>query len=160
MKRKTAKAKPRKIPAWRLAKCLELLRAQVNQLAPNRSRVSDMKRPTTEKVKGGSIGDLAHSQKSSDHNPNARGIVCALDITHDPAHGCDAGVIAEALRVSQDSRIKYVIYASRIFSATVDRWRWRPYTGSNPHTAHVHISVYDEEADWKLPKIKKARKVR
>jgi hypothetical protein len=32
--------------------------------------------------------------------------------------------------------------------------KWRPYNGSNPHTAHVHVSVrkgakyYDDDKPW------------
>jgi hypothetical protein len=139
MAKKRRKVKRRRGIVPRLARSLAILRDQVNALAPKRSKVSD-----------GWIGDIAHAKKISDHNPNERGIVTAFDITHDPTRGCDALDIAEALRISRDHRIKYVIFASRIFSSTIDAWRWRPYTGTNPHIRHVHISVYDDEAKWNL----------
>ena len=46
---------------WRLARSLETLRAQINRIAPNRSKVSD-----------GTIGDAKHASRSSDHNPWAK----------------------------------------------------------------------------------------
>jgi hypothetical protein len=138
---------------WRTAQCLLKLRAQVNQMAPNRTTASD-----------GTIGDAAHQSRSSDHNPWVRdgavGVVTALDITHDPTHGCDAGRIAEALRTSHDSRIKYIIWNRQIASSAPKHgrpaWAWRPYSGENPHTHHVHVSVqpqkalYDSTEQWVL----------
>lgn len=137
---------------WRVAKSLERLRAQINAMAPNRSKISD-----------GGIGDPAHAKRNSDHNPwvdfdGRRGVVTARDFTHDPSGGCDAGAVAERLRVSQDPRIKYIISNSRIASSAAKDgqppWAWRPYTGKNKHDHHFHISVkeeksfYDDEKDW------------
>src|SRR5512133_1794521 len=99
----------------RVAKSLRTLYEQINALAPHRNTRDD-----------GTIGDARHRARKSDHNPDARGIVRALDVTHDPAHGCDAGKIAEALRLSQDARIKYVIWARRIFyAAGTQPYRWQ-----------------------------------
>jgi hypothetical protein len=139
MKRKTAKAKPRKIPAWRLAKALEKLRGQVNALAPRRNKASD-----------GTIGDAAHFARTSDHVPNADGVVTAADLTHDPTNDCDAGAIAESLRFARDHRVKYVIWNRMIFSSLIAPWSWRPYAGANPHTKHVHISVLPEACDCEV----------
>jgi len=119
--------------AYRLAKSLVALRAAVNAAAPLRSRVSD-----------GWIGDLAHSSRKSDHNPNAAGVVTALDITNDPAHGVDGGAIAKAL--TADPRVKYVIWNRKIWSAS--KPSWRPYTGKNPHTKHVHVSASADKAKY------------
>src|SRR5882672_5911554 len=107
----------------RVADSLMALRRQVNEMAPGRDTSSD-----------GTLGDEAHRNRKSDHNPDADGVVTAMDITHDPAHGVDAGVIAEMLRVSQDPRIKYVISNRRIFSSKMVPWQWRPYDGANAHT--------------------------
>jgi hypothetical protein len=75
------------------------------------------------------------------------GVVTAMDITHDPTGGCDAGALADALLASRDPRIKYVIFNRRIAShqpkGAAAPFQWRPYGGSNPHTQHVHISVRD-----------------
>jgi murein L,D-transpeptidase YcbB/YkuD len=126
--------------APRLARSLDRLRAQINAAYPARKKTSD-----------GWIGDAAHRARPSDHNPNASGVVQALDITHDPANGVDAGVIAEKLRASGDPRIKYIISNHRIANSGQP---WRRYSGSNPHTMHVHVSVkdaakyYDDASDW------------
>jgi beta-lactamase superfamily II metal-dependent hydrolase len=139
--------------SWRAAKSLITLRDQVNQRAPRRSKASD-----------GTIGDAAHCQRTSDHNPWVRdgsvGVVTALDITHDPARGCDANTLAEAIRASRDPRVKYIIWNRRIANSAAiggsQPWQWRPYGGVNPHTRHVHISVkpdkasYDSTAVWAI----------
>ena len=128
-----------------IAKSLATLRDQVNALAPNRSKAAD-----------GWIGDAAHQATASDHNPNAAGVVTALDITHDPSHGFDSWAFAEMLRQKKDGRVKYVISNGRIFSATVSPWSWRTYTGSNKHDHHVHVSVsgskslYDDPKPWDI----------
>lgn len=76
------------------------------------------------------------------------GVVTAIDITHDPNHGCDAQSIVNALVASRDKRIKYIIYNSRIVSSTVTPWVWRAYSGPNPHTKHFHISVKPDKANY------------
>jgi len=137
-----ATAKP---GGWRLAKSLVTLRDQVNRLAPQRSRTHD-----------GTIGDQAHAARKSDHNPNADGVVTAIDITDDPAHGCDCERIVTAIVKSQDPRLKYAIWRGRIVSSKQQPWKWRPYTGANKHDKHLHISVdptpvlYDDARSWKL----------
>jgi hypothetical protein len=126
---------------WRVAGSLKTILDQVNNLAPARSKRSD-----------GTIGDVAHAQRSSDHNPwvldsdGSSGIVTAMDITHDPVNGCDCHVLAESLQHNKDKRIKYVIWNKRIMSSTVSPWEWRTYTGSNPHNKHLHISTHCEKS--------------
>lgn len=134
--------------AWRPARAIDALRQQINSLSPNRSKASD-----------GIKGDDAHSARKSDHNPNKAGAVCAIDITHDPAHGVDGNKLAATLLASQDERIAYIIWNRQIASGTGQghtAWQWRKYTGSNPHDHHVHISVkqdaklYDDGRPWAL----------
>jgi lysozyme family protein len=138
---------------WRLAASLTALRQQIDTLAPHRSKASD-----------GSIRDAAHASRASDHNPwvidDGVGVVTAIDVTHDPAGGCDAALLADTLRKGHDARIKYVISNRRIASAkaigAVPAWAWRAYTGANPHDHHCHISVmptkarYDSAAAWPI----------
>lgn len=134
---------------WRLAATLAQLRSTVNAMAPQRSKLSD-----------GTIGDAAHESRASDHNPwvlhQGKGVVTAMDLTHDPQHGLDAGRLAESLRLGRDRRIKYVIFDRRIFSASIQPWQWRPYSGNNPHTQHMHISIgaspdlFDDTAPWQV----------
>lgn len=123
---------------WRLNPWLVKLRAQIDAKAPHRSKAWD-----------GSIGDSAHAAKKSDHNPDEFGIVNAIDITHDPKNNFNAATFAEALRLSRDPRIKYVIFNSRIFSSTVQPWVWRKYNGP-PHDHHVHVSVGGDPVPWKI----------
>lgn len=133
--------------AWRESKALLMLLAQVNARWPRRSKLSD-----------GQLGDTAHSQRKSDHNPNAAGVVQAMDITNDPTNGPVSRGLAEALVASRDPRIKYVISNRQICSGSAgpQPWVWRPYTGANPHEHHVHISVkdsaklYDDASEWNL----------
>lgn len=129
--------------SWRLARGLDRLRAQVNARHPSRSKASD-----------GTIGDRAHASRASDHNP-VGGIVHALDLTNDPGKGFDAHALAEKIRASRDPRISYVISNRRIFSSTKSPFQWRRYTGSNPHSKHIHISIRrnphaDNTKDWSL----------
>jgi hypothetical protein len=129
--------------AWTLSKGLDKLRQKINAAYPNRSKISD-----------GTIGDTAHSNRPSDHNPNNRGIVCAWDVTHDPANGMDCNQLAAQLEKSKDPRIDYIIWRRKIMSSTVSPWKWRFYGGSNPHNKHLHISIKDalasNEREWNL----------
>jgi hypothetical protein len=135
--------------AWRTAKALDQLLAQVNALAPFRSKKAD-----------GAIGDEAHATRSSDHNPwvkdGAIGVVTARDFTHDPANGFDAYKFAEGLKTNADNRLKYIISNKRIWNPAISP-DWRPYTGANAHSQHTHVSVrpqkafYDDSRPWKLP---------
>lgn len=138
-----------RVGPWRLALSLESMRVQVNARAPDRNRSHD-----------GTIGDCKHMKRNSDHNPQiwdgGKGVVTAIDITHDPVHGCDANALANSFAVGRDPRIKYVIWNHRIMSATNSPWTWRPYRGANPHTAHIHVSVssskraYDDNSPWAI----------
>jgi len=130
---------------WRVGDALRTLREQVNKKAPKRKKDYD-----------GTIGDAAHATRDSDHNPwvkdGAMGVVTAMDITHDPKNGCDAGLLAEAIRKSKDKRVKYIIWNRQIanFQALDGKpaWAWRPYRGANPHDHHVHISVREEKSRY------------
>lgn len=127
---------------WRVARSLTVLLNQLNAAYPTRSKVSD-----------GSIGDAAHATRDSDHNPwYGPGIVTARDFTHDPDDGIDCHKLAGQLVASGDKRIKYVIWNRRIWTPAAG---WRDYTGTNPHTAHLHLSVVasplcDDTTAWAL----------
>lgn len=131
----------------RIAKSLDQLRDEIDARAPGRSKASD-----------GWIGDDAHADRPSDHNPNAKGVVCAFDATHDPAHGADMAVISEHIRTHPPLAAKYIIFNRRIAERS-NGWRWKNYGGSNPHTKHMHVSVgrgadgsstgpYDDTSAW------------
>lgn len=108
------------------------LLAQATALWPDRIRTSD-----------GIVPSAAHTaaNPTSDHEPGAAGYCHAVDLTHDPAHRCDCGAISESLRASGDPRRKYIIFNRRICSGP--SWAWRPYSGSNPHDKHMHMSIID-----------------
>lgn len=144
--------------AWRVAKSLDKLLAQIDNMAPKRSKVSD-----------GAIGDAAHATRDSDHNPwvkdGATGVVTARDFTHDPSNGADMNKVTEAIRKSKDRRVKYVLWNRQMYSSYSANgygpYMWRPYSGSNPHTKHAHVSVhpqkslYDSTKAWRIQRSKK-----
>src|SRR5262245_8735861 len=126
----------------RLAKSLITLVNQIDAEFPARHTSCD-----------GTIGDHSHQTRRSDHNPDAEGVVRALDITHDPAHSVDTYKLAENLRIARDPRIKYVISNHRIFGDegyasrnNVSAWTWSRYRGQHPHDMHMHVSVNRNDA--------------
>ncbi|MCI0687555.1 MAG: hypothetical protein L0Y54_10015 [Sporichthyaceae bacterium] len=140
---------------WRVARALLTLRGQADQAWPKRDTASD-----------GTIGDAAHATRDSDHNPWVTdpagvGVVTAIDLTHDPAHGADMHTLAAALAGSRDRRIKYLIWNRAILRSypktSTPAWTWTAYSGPNPHTAHLHLSVhpdqahYDSTTRWRIP---------
>lgn len=139
---------------WRVARSLDTLLAQLNALAPKRSRASD-----------GSIGDAAHQAQgsASDHNAwfvlAGQELVTARDITHDPANGLDCNKLAAALIASRDPRIKYIIWRGELTdSRAVAGNNYRPWTKqpSSGHYQHLHLSVManasaDDPRPWSLP---------
>ena len=107
------------------------LREQINRAFPNRDRRSD-----------GWIGDTSHSARKSDHNPSIEGWVRAIDVSSGISDDPKASfVLANQLRLlaRRDRRFSYIIYSGRITSRR-SLWRWRKYTGVNPHNTHIHIS--------------------
>lgn len=153
---------------WRTGRSIQTLASQVDNFWPKRWSTPGAT------VADGTLGDTAHQNRSSDHNPNiADGsykVVTAIDITDHDASGQDMALLTEALRRSRDPRIKYVIHdrdgrggrPSQMFSSyptsLYPAWTWRPYSGSNPHVSHAHISVqpqksrYDDASPFKLTK--------
>jgi hypothetical protein len=115
-----------------LSKAAVQFREQVDDSFSNRSKRMD-----------GWIGDLRHSKRVSQHNPNEHGEVCALDI--DAGLSEEQGVaiyLADQIRLAAkqgDRRILYVIFMGKICSAK-SFWRWVNYKGLNRHEKHIHIS--------------------
>jgi hypothetical protein len=117
-----------------LSKAAKQFREQTNLSFPNRSKRMD-----------GWIGDLRHQSRGSksQHNPNERGEVCALDI--DARLSEEQGIaiyLADQIRLAAkqgDRRILYVIFMGKICSAK-SLWRWKKYRGLNLHNKHIHIS--------------------
>jgi hypothetical protein len=100
---------------------------QATAIVPSRLKVSD-----------GLLPSNAHLKQSpaSDHNTGY-----AVDLTHDPESGVDCSDIFEKLK--EDKRVKYLIFNKKIWSKDKARLGNRPYTGSNSHTKHLHISIND-----------------
>jgi len=116
----------------RLSKALIQLREQADDAYPDRKRHSD-----------GTIGDAKHSTRKSDHNPDPdSGYVRAIDLDADfNEQASTAAYIADQIRIAakSDKRISYVIFNHKIASAR-SLWKWRKYTGVNPHIKHIHVS--------------------
>ena len=119
---------------YKLCKAGQQLRLQVDDSYPDRDKSSD-----------GWIGDTSHKARRSDHNPDAKGIVRAIDIDRDLSGKAKPDLmpyLADQIRVCAkrgDKRISYIIFAGRIASSRMG-WRWRKYSGVNPHNTHCHIS--------------------
>ncbi len=121
----------------------DTLRGQVNKRWPKRDKASD-----------GWIGDASHQASPSDHNPcwsctgDRYGVVRAIDLDRDldPADRTAMERLASQLRrYAQDrednDRLAYIIFDGAIASETYG-WRWRPYSGTNPHDHHMHVSFH------------------
>ena len=119
----------------KLCKAGQQLREQFDDSFPDRDRRSD-----------GWVGDLRHQSRSnSDHNPDKNAIVHAIDVDRDVSGTAKPDLmpdIADQIRLAAkagDKRISYIIFNGRIASSRMG-WRWRKYSGINPHKHHCHIS--------------------
>lgn len=113
-----------------LAPALVRARGELNSRWPNRDRRTD-----------GWIGDTSHATSGrpenggSDHNPNRRGVVDALDIDVD---GIDCPAVVALM--TRHPSTNYVIWNRGIWSRSRG-FKKATYTGSNPHTDHIHLSI-------------------
>lgn len=150
----------------RPAHSVNVARDEANAMAPGRSTASD-----------GWIGDPAHASRASRHNPNQAGVVCARDITDDPAAGFPVHTVLRWLvtnvlaplagqgytqKTAPEpwNNVAYFISADQTAGWST-LWRWKPYKGSNRHLKHGHIGVgigpdakpkppYDSPVAWGL----------
>ena len=130
-----------------LSKAGETLRSQINASFPDRDKRSD-----------GWIGDSRHAATKSDHNPALpSGVVRAIDVDADLRGAANnAHYLADQLRLlgKTDKRISYVIFDRKIASRILF-WKWRKYSGIDPHTSHIHISFTplgdQDKSKFKLP---------
>lgn len=126
---------------WRVARALEALLGEIDTGAPRRNKAAD-----------GSIGDQAHRQRLSQHNPDRYGVVAARDFTHDPGRGADMAKLAAFLVKYPHPGLWYVIFNGKIADRKTG-FRWVTYTGTNPHRHHMHVSagprpLYDDTHAW------------
>ena len=117
----------------KLCKAGQQLRLQIDDCYSERDRTSD-----------GWLGDARHSARATDHNPDAKGIVRAIDIDRDLAGKKKPDLmpdLANQIRhaAKSDKRIAYIIFNGKIASRRT-LFRWVAYRGINPHTKHCHIS--------------------
>src|SRR5689334_20890072 len=130
--------------SWILVPCLVKLRSEFNAIAPDRDKSSD-----------GSVGDTAHQNSQSDHNPDETGNVPIRDADKvNEVHAIDVDVdlrvpglsmekvvqfLLTRCRSGAEKRLRYIIYNRRIWSASTG-WRQQAYTGANAHDHHAHFS--------------------
>ncbi len=120
----------------KLCKAGQQLREQFDDSFPDRDRTSD-----------GWIADARHvAAGKSDHIPSVDSkTVRAIDVDRDVSGKAKPDLmpdIADQIRLcakAGDKRISYIIFNGRIASSRLG-WRWRKYSGSNPHKHHCHIS--------------------
>lgn len=118
---------------YSLVPCLIALKAEFDHLAPGRDKESD-----------GWIGDLAHQASKSDHNPDSRRLVHAIDVDKDLSGPVSMEQCVQAIvlrhRRGLDDRLQNIIWNGKIWSRS---WGWtaRTYTGANQHRKHAHFSA-------------------
>lgn len=128
---------------WRTAPAITTLGEQITAAYPQRQ------------PQDGTVASRIHDQVSprSDHRPDGEGVVRAIDWG-----GPDLYDIAEQIRLSQDRRVRYLIHNGQMFSSYekpgYPPYTWRPYSGSNQHATHVHVSTwaaYDNDTrQWQI----------
>ena len=131
--------------SWVFIEAGKSLRAEFDREFPGRDKASD-----------GTIGNEAHAESSSDHNPDETGTtpyedsdsineVHAEDVDDDlrrpgvTMQMC-LDIIVGRHRSGQDSRLQNIIYNRRIISRSWGWDSWHDYTGASAHTEHAHFS--------------------
>jgi hypothetical protein len=135
-----------------VVQCLEDLRTQLNAIAPNRDKSSD-----------GGIGDAAHRERRSSHNPDltatpewrdgdSKDEIRARDFDKDLR---ETGltmmmVVLWLVRGAKSGEfwwLRYIIYAGQIWHKN-NGWIARDYDGDNQHLEHAHVnSDFTQKAD-------------
>src|SRR6185369_13629209 len=113
--------------------------------------------PGRDKASDGTIGNAAHQQEASDHNPdetgNTGGAEDSDSINEVHARDIDASgpwpadwsmerivqTVLARCRAGLEKRVRYIIYNRRIWTKN-NGWRQEEYLGSNPHDKHAHFS--------------------
>lgn len=137
--------------SWILVPCLVSLRDEFNDLNPDRDKTTD-----------GSVGDEAHQQRSSNHNPDETGNtphedsdskneVHAIDVDKTgpwPAPMTFDLAIEELRKRHQDGRDNRLIEIiwNRRRATPESGWKWKDYSGENAHTEHAHLAASYESS--------------
>lgn len=159
---------------WHLAISLAELELEANEYAPQRGHATD-----------GSIGDPAHQSQGAptynllgkatggtDHEPDDVGVVCALDLGHDPAHGFDANTVAHTIAghvtAGSESRVDYLalenVVPGRKLLFHDPTGTGRPHwddVGPSTAAPHLHTSVLhtpngrNSGATWDLANVQR-----
>lgn len=83
------------------------------------------------------LGDAAHQAERSDHNPDSRGIVHAIDVMLQA--GSARAIATLKWLLSHPADLQYVIHNRKIYHVK-NGFSPVAYTGSDPHTNHIHAS--------------------
>lgn len=123
------------------------LQKEINTVGPHRDHGAD-----------GTIGDKAHQQESSDHNPDDTPGVKTPFTDPDKipeVHALDADSTGPWLPDWNMTRIVFIVVVrhhmglmdvlqnviyDRVIWSRSTGWKPQPYTGSDPHTEHAHFS--------------------
>jgi hypothetical protein len=125
----------------KLSRAAIQLREQIDDAFMGRDKTSD-----------GWIGDTRHGARKSDHNPDVKGWVRAIDIDRDLSGKAKPDLMPDlvdqirlACKARSEKRIAYIIFDGQICSPIL-RWKWRKYKGANKHNKHAHFS-FKKKAD-------------
>lgn len=120
---------------WELAPSLVQLRKEIKSAFPGRNTGLD-----------GSIGDVAHAKRVSEHNPDSQGIVRAIDIDVRRSGKYDQSIAKTILdSVIGDPRVHYAIHRGHIYSRTYG-WSMRKF-GGVAHNDWVHVSLRNNSSN-------------
>lgn len=133
--------------AWSVVPALAELRTQLDNVFPKRDHASD-----------GTIGDYAHSQEDSSHNPDDTGKhnaewdtdpdgkqeVRAVDIDIDfkDSRASAQELVNHLIKYAKNGTfwwLRYIIYNRKIYHKSSE-WIAQDYTGTSPHTEHIHVN--------------------
>lgn len=112
-----------------LAPSLALFRQTVNENFPKRDKSSD-----------GWIGNAAHAKTKSEHNPDDKGCVHAIDVDVDD-NDTGRDLRREILKACIGHKAVWYVISNGIIYSRTHNWAALKYTGPNGHFSHVHISI-------------------
>jgi hypothetical protein len=113
------------------------------------------------------IGDKAHQNSWSSHNPNVCcDVVCAVDVL--PDAGLDLPKFVAHIVANPHPNLLYVIFDEQIYKRR-NGFKPEPYYGVNRHKKHAHVNVgngpdgrstsdYDSTASWEIDDLGKPSK--